>query len=35
LSDTDGNMEELYGLMWEKYGKSRHEFDEYLNGLGQ
>jgi uncharacterized protein YjbJ (UPF0337 family) len=34
VDNIDGDMEELYGLMWEKYGKSRHEFDEYLNGLG-
>ncbi len=33
LDNVDGDLEKLYGLMWEKYGKSRHELDEYLNGL--
>ena len=35
VDNIDGNVEELYRLMWEKYGKSRHEFDEYLNDLGE
>lgn len=35
LDNVDGNLEKLYGLMWEKYGKSRYELDEYLNGLDE
>lgn len=34
LDNVDGNLEKLYGLMHEKYGKSRDEFDDYLSGLG-
>lgn len=34
LDLVDGSMEKLYGLMQEKYGKSRDEFDDYLENLG-
>ena len=34
LENVDGNIEKLYGMMQEKYGKSRDEFDDYLENLG-
>lgn len=33
LDNVDGDLEKLYGLMREKYGKSRDETDAYLDSL--
>jgi uncharacterized protein YjbJ (UPF0337 family) len=33
LDNVDGDVEKLYGLMREKYGKSRDETDAYLDQL--
>lgn len=35
LDNVDGDLEKLYGLMREKYGKSRDETDRYLDSLGE
>ena len=35
LDNVDGDLEKLYGLMREKYGKSRDETDAYLDSLGE